>query len=337
MKRLFVILLALCLSLSFAVFPASAETVLQEDNAVVPLSSLDNEECKQFLLEQGVVIPEEFSNLDFQELFANIEKNPDIVFVLGWTALGDFLTEVRDVVNVYYGYIAPHSTRASTYTLQYSTLHLWDPATMPYYNCYAYVLGRTSTCHPGNFSGQTYNGSFSITTVAQLVKDDLNGGLGYDCVKVQSSRPSSTNGWENVIAVRKDTDNNTSLIGNDYHFAMLTASGWYHKPGKTAILRFINAPTNSEFWTNEYYDGNAYGYDVTYDSNILYLSYKSDHGNTSYVYTGEHYHSGSRHYYLYAYVCNNCGDRVSTVWTSSPCSGPPCVVPSRVIHESEEN
>lgn len=337
MKRLFVILLALCLSLSFAVFPASAETVLQEDNAVVPLSSLDNEECKQFLLEQGVVIPEEFSNLDFQELFANIEKNPDIVFVLGWTALGDFLTEVRDVVNVYYGYIAPHSTRASTYTLQYSTLHLWDPATMPYYNCYAYVLGRTSTCHPGNFSSQTYNGSSSIATVAQLVKDDLNGGLGYDCVKVQTSRPSSKNGWENVIAVRKDTDDEYGIGYKDYHFAKLTSSGWYHKPGNSAVLKFNSAPSNSVEWTNESYNGYYIEGHITYDSALRYLLYKSSHGNTTYTYTGEHYHSGSSHYYLYAYVCNNCGDRVSTVWTSSPCSGPPCVVPSRVIHESEEN
>lgn len=37
-----------------------------------------------------------------------------------------------------------------------------------------------------------------------MIKDDLTGDLGYNCVKVQSNRPTSTSGWTNVIAVRKD-------------------------------------------------------------------------------------------------------------------------------------
>ena len=309
---------------------------MQEDNAVVPLSSLDNEECKQFLLEQGVVIPEEFSDLNFQNIFSYIEANPDIVFVYGHIPLGEFLGEVRDVVNTYYGYAATYSARSSDYTLQYSTVHEWDPATMSNYNCYAYALGRVSSwCRIGDFSNQTYNESASITDVALMVKDDLNGDLGYDCVKVQTSRPSSTNGWENVIAVRKDTDDEYGIGYKDYHFAKLTSSGWYHKPGDSAVLKFNSAPSNSVDWTNEAYKGYYIEGHVTYDSALRYLLYKPSHGNTTYTYTGEHYHSGSNHYYLYAYVCNDCGDRVSTVWTSSPCSGPPCVVPSRFVQESE--
>ena len=37
------------------------------------LSSLDDEECREFLLNQGVSIPEELSGIDLPELFADLE------------------------------------------------------------------------------------------------------------------------------------------------------------------------------------------------------------------------------------------------------------------------
>lgn len=56
-----------------------------------------------------------------------------------------------------------------------------------------------------------------------MIKDDLTGDLGYNCVKVQSNRPTSTSRWTNVIAVRKDTTGDFYGF-NDYHFAKLSSS-----------------------------------------------------------------------------------------------------------------
>lgn len=338
MKRLFALLLSLSMIFSIGVCSAFAETDLSENENCVLLSSLNDEECRDFLLSQGVTIPEEFSDMDLPKLFADFENDPDMVISLGWIDLANFIEEIRSAVKSYYGInTAPsagttlsaktaQSARALAYTLQYSTLYSWNPATMRYYNCYAYALGRTSGCQPGDFSNQSYNDSASIASLAEVVKDDLNGDLGYDCVKVQSNRPASTSGWANVIAVRKDTTRDAGGK-NDYHFAKLSSSNWYHKPGGTAILKFNSAPSNSVVWTNETYDGSYNEPTVTYDSSIRYLLYKSSHGNTTYTWTGEHYHSGTTHCYLYAYVCDDCGDYVSTVLIKKACSGPPCNTP----------
>ena len=269
-------------------------------------------------------------------MFALLEGNPDRPVSVGLRSLNSFIEDVRDVVKTYYGSQgAVFSSRAVTYTLQYSSLYSWDSATMYNYNCYAYALGLTNGIYePGDFSGQTYSDASSIATVAEQIKDDLNLGFGYNCVKVQSNRPTSNVGWANVIAVRKDTT--YDFMGrNDFHVAKLTYAGWLHKTGRFAVLKFNSAPTNSIIWTNEGYDGTYFEPTVTYDSEIRYLLYKANHGNTTYTWTGEHYHSGSTHYYLYAYVCNDCGNTVSHVWATTDCDGPPCTTPWRLLHETE--
>ena len=106
-----------------------------------------------------------------------------------------------------------------------------------------------------------------------MIKEDLKGNLKYNCVKIQSSRPSSASGWTNAIAVRKDTTGD--LYGfNDYHFAKLSSGNWYHKPGLTAVLKFNTAPSNSFIWTNEAFDGEYWPPTISYESNIMYLLYK---------------------------------------------------------------
>lgn len=333
MKRLFAFFLAFCVLFSLGTHPAAAAASLPEDENPVRLSSLDDEQCRVFLAEQGVSIPEELNDINLPELFSALEEDADAYGAIEWPTLHFFIEDVRAVVKAYYGI---HTTSSScalaytvqslTYTLQYSSLYQWNAGEMPNYNCYAYVLGRKIWCQPGDFSNQSYDGTVSIAALAEVVKDDLNGDLGFDCVKVQSSRPTSTSGWSNVIAVRKDTTFDSGGY-NDFHFAKLSSSSWYHKPGGTAVLKFNSAPSNSVVWTNECYDGMYHEYLITYDSELRYLLYKANHGNTTYTWTGEHYHSGSRHYYRYAYVCNDCGDYVSTVWTSQSCSGPPCATP----------
>ncbi len=41
-------------------------------------------------------------------------------------------------------------------------------------------------------------------------------------------------------------------------------------------------------------------------------------------YTGNNYHSGTRHYYQYADFCDICNKQINTTWTSVVCNGPPC-------------
>ena len=98
MKRLFALVLSFCMALSIGVCAAAAETPLRENENGVLLSSLDYEECRNFLLNKGVSIPEELSGIDLPKLFADLESNPDMVVSLGWTTLADFIEEVRFVV-----------------------------------------------------------------------------------------------------------------------------------------------------------------------------------------------------------------------------------------------
>lgn len=152
MKRLLTMLLSFCMILSIGAHTAAAaETTLLESENGVLLSSLDDEECREFLLNQGVSIPEELSGIDLPELFADLENNPDMIVSLGWTTLADFIEEVRTVVKLHYGISTIPSAQALAYTLQYSTLDSWNATTMPNYNCYAYAIGRTSACHPRRF------------------------------------------------------------------------------------------------------------------------------------------------------------------------------------------
>ena len=67
---------------------------------------------------------------------------------------------------------------------------------MTSYNCYAYALGRSSWCSPGELSGhgdmtQTTLKNKSIYELAEYVKDDLQSStLNKKCVKITYTRPS---------------------------------------------------------------------------------------------------------------------------------------------------
>ncbi len=223
---------------------------------------------------------------------------------------------------------ATSSSRAILCELIYSIAYadLWDPKTIPKYNCYAYAIGITSDEHdPGYFSGQTYDHLCIIGELAEVIKDDLKV-LGYNCIRIQNDCPNSIGIWENVIAVRKDTTLDDGGR-NDYHVAKLMSDGWYHKPGNTAILKFKNAPSNDVAWRNElYYFGRYYPSTVTYDSPLRFILYKRNHSDTTYTWTGEHYHSGASHFYRYSYVCDGCGYS-NMVWQELPCTGPHCNLP----------
>ena len=223
---------------------------------------------------------------------------------------------------------------ALSYTLQKSTLYAWDPSTMLNYNCYAFAIGRTERFRqPGEFSGRNYNHLGSITDLAEVIDADLNGDLGYACVRIQVNCPDSIGIWENVIAIRKDetldlVQYNTRW--NDYHVAKLTSVGWLHKPGNTAVLKFNQEPSNNVNWTNESYkNGIYYEPTITYESEIRFILYKTAHGSASIAkWTGQHYHSGSSHFYLFEIGCSDCYESFgSTTWVEHSCTGPACNLP----------
>ncbi len=324
MKRTFALLFVLLLVLSPQMVFASGE------DTKVQLSSLSEEECRQFLLNQGVTIPKELENIKVKELFAQIEADPYKEILVNWSVIRNFHDAICAVVMEYYGLQTTSSGQLTTQTtrsfLRYNEVVDWDPETMDDYNCYGFAIGRISICNPGDFSNGTYVHTDSIENVARVVKNDLQGELGYSCVVQQVIRPESTTGWANVIALRKDTTMDFEYYGepyNDFHFAKLTSNGWLHKPGLTAVLKFNTAPTNSDDWYAEGYNGTYILTNDTYDSNIIYFSYKRNHTITT-RYAGEHYHSGASHWFLYEDVCTDCGCAISTDWIGQPCSGPPC-------------
>ena len=332
MKKFVALFTVICM-ISLCLLPVSASA--EEKENPVKLSKLGEEERAEFLSSMNIVVPEELKDVDLLTMISKLEENPDAPCVINYTKGAELFEDVRAAVKKYYG-IQDNAVVKSAGTrnaLQYSTVYSWNTS-MQYYNCYAYALGRSTICNPGDFSNQQYNHNDSIFNVAVVVKDDLNGDLGYDCVKMQNSRPTTSSGWANAIAVRKDT---TADVGfNDYHFAKLSSSSWLHKPSVTAVLKFNSAPTNSVAWTNEAYDGSMYySPSVWYESNIIYLLYKRNHGNTTYDWTGNHYHSGSYHYYEYTYTCQDCGDVTETVLVKEACSGPPCAIYMKISDSSE--
>ncbi len=332
-KRLLVALTALSIFLCM-VFPAYATS-----NGTSLLSDSPDSEILAFLTSNNIEIPDEFADdadlVDWiRDFIAQVEEKPNVPIVYSYTVSADFLTEIKVAVNGYYGRNAlismiDSAIVASAYTLQNSTFHQ-APSNMTSYNCYGYAIGETVFQNPGYHSGQGFNLSMSIAQMAGLVEDDLRA-LGYDCVQVNTARyPTQTLSSGAIqICIRKANNN------RDYHFMRaFNGNVWRHKPGGTAILTYNYQPSNSRVWTNEYYvNGTAYEGDTTYDSSIYYIIYNEDHVDEVKYSTGEHYHSGVRHYYQYRIECGDCGEFIEYRWESVPCSGPPCLAPRNVDFE----
>ena len=327
MKKFMSTILILCvLSLASVTFAAT-----YSKPAKVMLSSLSEEACVKYLASMGVTVPEAIAEVDVLGMVADIEADPtfDRSMTIGYTVLADFMRDVRTVVLRYYGWDeghalgSPYVTNSTKYSLKNSTFIEWA-SDMANYNCYAYVLGRTSHAIPGDFSSGEYDDDADISVLANLVKADLQDELGYSCVKVQTARPTSSTGWQNAIAVRKDTTKDVNNV-NDFHFAMLTPTGWRHKPSFTAVLQFKGIAELNDDWTNEcYIDGVAVKPSVTYESDMYFLLYKASHRAVGTpIWIGNHYHSGNQHYYQVRHTCADCGGPVYS-WEVYACDGPPC-------------
>lgn len=334
-KRFLAMICCICIAFCCGTSTSAASPI--EITQKTRLSSLTKEECTQFLEDMGVTIPDEVDEeFDYQRIIVELEKNPDKMYFMSKPATIDFIENIRVAVKEYLNQPMLAGYYTSTgYVLQQSTL--WrENLSMLDYNCYAYALGRTDGRYaPGGFCGESCQNADSAYFYASLVKDDLQKTLGYNCVKIDSNLPtySASSPWTAIIAVRGDFDE-IATSGRDFHFAKLTANGWLHKPGAGGILKFNEAPDDDVSWIAEYYnvetrDCGRLGYD--YESEIQYIYYKPNHTET---YTGNNYHSGSRHYCQYRYTCG-CSENGKTVWKSYACSGNPCITPNSITPPSE--
>ena len=54
-------------------------------------------------------------------------------------------------------------------------------------------------------------------------------------------------------------------------------------------------------------------------------------------FTGNEYHSGVRHYFQYADICEICDKQINPTWKAIICSGPPCSLPMNLKVEQENS
>ena len=289
------------------------------------LSEMSDADLLAFLDENGVELPQRLYSdpakvLQYaRETIAEIEENPVIRYNFGNSELQRFSTEAQTAVNTYYGVDSiqiPAIIAATAQSLLYSTFR-----NMVDFNCYSYATDNCAIWKdPGSYCNSNLCiGDLSVAQLANLIVKDMKSspnGTTHPCVYRTASRPSSVN----AIAVRKNADNPT-----DYHVMRLFSSSntWRHKPGTTAILTLDGLPNNTT-WTNEGVDhtGSVVGGDEIYSGTIYYIVFKSTHNTGTKVYTGDHYHSGSYHYYEYTQTCPSCGVMyVTSVWERVSCSG----------------
>jgi len=292
----FIFLLILFAGLFIALRPHSGLSAHASSlPASYKLSEMTDEECIDFIKDNNIEIPEGYadSGAFVHDVIRSVEEKPNIEFAFNYNVTLNFAENIKALVNNYYGVresdIALFTSSADRYELKYNWVqnengdwvssggvwnYLWK-----YYNCYAYAIGETENvpmcqdCYayqPGDFGG---TGEFnrdedkcSIYDLALIVRDDLVA-LGYD-VYVSKQEPTEIASNQTLICVRRGP--------SDYHFMRKNFSDgyWYHKPGKTAPLKYKYSPEQF-VWRVEYSENGREGNDKTrfYDSDIYYITF----------------------------------------------------------------
>lgn len=121
MKKL-VCLILMLVTLCLLVTSASASA---EENR--QLSGLSEQECIAFLESAGVAIPDDGDDWGgfAKAVIAQVEEDPDHIFVFGYTYYQDFAEAIQTAVNEYYGVNSnvPHIVPRAAYVLQDSTVY----------------------------------------------------------------------------------------------------------------------------------------------------------------------------------------------------------------------
>ena len=112
----------------------------------------------------------------------------------------------------------------------------------------------------------------TIDELAAIVYADLQA-MGYTNISLSETIPTIDSSHQ-LICVR--------MSGEDYHFMYydIETNAWYHKPGKTAVLKYNLVPSNSNLWYRESsYYGNESLSPTPYDSDIIFIKYSKNQVN----------------------------------------------------------
>ena len=253
----------------------------------VKLSSLSDEECVKFVLDEGVVIDErllkynEFPSF-VKDIIIEVEKNPNYEFVFNNSRTLKIANEIKSVVREYYG-VSDLTIESSSTSSSYQLLHsyvrnssgnwvssggAWNNLYLNY-NCYSYALGITSYFIDPGFSLELdgFIQDYTIEELARFIREDLYF-YGYTNVEIMYYYTRYPNANETMICIRKGS--------MDYHVMKFNLSDylWYHKPGNTAPLKYKYTVSDGNIWTNEYSKyGVEYSGMLTYNSDIIYIRY----------------------------------------------------------------
>lgn len=264
----------------------SAQVVCGQNNEKENLLELSDEECLKVLVENGLEIPNEYSEYSdvsgfVKKIVENVIETPMRTSWYNYKPAQEFAEQIREVVLKYENsndnFLFSGITTFSNYTLvDSSTYGNWSNSYWNY-NCYAYAVGKTSWINPGETIGVDYSNNASTletmtaTRLASLVTYDLQK-WGYSNITYSTTLPTYENGYR-VIAVRKCKE--------DYHFMrMITTGVWHHKPSCTWLLKYKYSSVNSIKWNNECAiidnQGNRIEYspNIYYDSEVYYIKYK---------------------------------------------------------------
>ena len=319
------------------------------------LSEMPDEQMMAELEKMGLEIPESFLNDKPEELPAlirffveELEKDPrfEAGFSLRETTI--LFQRIKIAALRYYGWprdvVKEAEKELERYGLTDSTYYSYGDGSK---NCYGYAINENVFKDPGYYAyggasiSNSQLASMTVYQLAERAKADLqttgSTGLNQQCVIITSARPSYQTGIT-AICVRKGKWDTANYY--DYHFMrVFPGSVWRHKPSNTCILTYNSLPGNSVNWTNERATDSTHflSPNITYSGTIYYLTFKGSHNFVN-SYTGENYHSGSKHYYQYADTCSRCGYTTNYTWQSIPCSGPPCpdYHPNKIIEASIE-
>lgn len=335
MKKTVLLIMFLCVVLT-----CSATHALGTDEDKIILSELSEEECLIFIAEQNVRVPDELQEYErlgefVKSIIVTVESEPNYIFTYNYQVVLDFVNEIKQCVNSYYGksVTCEFSSRQSNgfYTLvDNETVGVWDDI-FTEYNCYAYALFYNASPtdsyfapYPGYFSAPNdFSILESVDTWADQTEADLVE-IGYSCVYKTNS----------LSAIMEFSDTHTIIClrkGNhpDFHYMRWDINSWYHKPGQTHILRYLYTNPNYKNWIAEY---SVQGVDYPpiddtryYTGTIYYFAFAENHSFTGQTYTGVHNHLGTRHLYKFSSVCEHCGE-IKYSWVSVSCDGPPCAL-----------
>lgn len=149
------------------------------------------------------------------------------------------------------------------------------------YNCYSFAIDRLdkfsyySADIPSLSIGQLSNilefnyHQNPISIVLDQIVSDLES-LNLKNVTYYDSMPNDLSGKE-LICFRRGY--------LDYHFMKYDKNSkeWYHKPGNSAILKYIGTFDNDIRWDLEYsINGYIFTNEITYDSDIYYFTYETN-------------------------------------------------------------